>query len=385
MSSNDVDLEKKITHETTGRLIISEEIYSSLIYDWPHIVSATQSVSSSEPSLLKPRPFEVKPDRDALPEKTGTKVTRWLRCEHAILFLYDRTLKLTNISLKSTFSPRTAKYSRSSSPRIWRLLWDLLSRRRGRQKLQTLQMRPLPTSWPPSSSDKRTSLTCCTKLRSAFLTSLPLSIRRRLAKVFHYGGAHSGSGTSAVAWFILYVVLATKDYVDKPTIDNRNNLILSYVIITMFSLILASAYPRFRILFHDYFEAGHRYAGWITLITFWVHNGLVSLYNAREEGIPTGLYFAKSPNFWFFCVSTSCTLLSWSRLRRYDAFPGSSFRPCNPSALQVQGNAALLRPQNLDQALLEWHAFATIPDEDENGKINGFSVVVSNAGDWTRR
>ena len=89
MSSNDVDLEKKITHETTGRRVRSEEIYSSLIYHWPwQIVSATQSVSSSEPSLLKPRPFELKPDRDALPEKTGTKVTRWLRCEHEIIFPY---------------------------------------------------------------------------------------------------------------------------------------------------------------------------------------------------------------------------------------------------------------------------------------------------------
>ena len=35
--------------------------------------------------------------------------------------------------------------------------------------------------------------------------------------------------------------------------------------------------------------------------------------------------------------------------------------------------------------LFEWHAFATIPDTDENGKINGFSVVVSNAGDWTNQ
>ena len=215
--------------------------------------------------------------------------------------------------------------------------------------------------------------------------SVPLSIRRRLAKVFHYGGAHSGSGSSAVAWFILYVVLATKDYVDKPTIDNRNNLILSYVIITMFSLILASAYPRFRVLFHDYFEAGHRYAGWITLITFWIHNGLVSLYNAREEGIPTGLYFAKSPNLWFFCVSTSCTLLSWSRLRSYDVLA----EILSDHAIRLHFKYRAMQPfyglKISTKPLLEWHAFATIPDEDENGKINGFSVVVSNAGDWTRQ
>jgi NAD(P)H-flavin reductase len=34
-----------------------------------------------------------------------------------------------------------------------------------------------------------------------------------------------------------------------------------------------------------------------------------------------------------------------------------------------------------DRPLFEWHAFATIPDDD--GK--GFSVIVSNAGDWTKR
>ncbi len=38
-----------------------------------------------------------------------------------------------------------------------------------------------------------------------------------------------------------------------------------------------------------------------------------------------------------------------------------------------------------DSPLTEWHAFATIPDTDDAGSINGFSVVVSNAGDWTRR
>ncbi|KAK1235193.1 hypothetical protein PQX77_001588 [Marasmius sp. AFHP31] len=34
--------------------------------------------------------------------------------------------------------------------------------------------------------------------------------------------------------------------------------------------------------------------------------------------------------------------------------------------------------------LVEWHAFATIPDEDEHGKPDGFSLLVSNAGDWTK-
>ncbi|EEB99599.1 hypothetical protein MPER_00691, partial [Moniliophthora perniciosa FA553] len=36
-----------------------------------------------------------------------------------------------------------------------------------------------------------------------------------------------------------------------------------------------------------------------------------------------------------------------------------------------------------NKPLVEWHAFATIPEEDANGKPDGFSVIVSNAGDWT--
>jgi len=38
--------------------------------------------------------------------------------------------------------------------------------------------------------------------------------------------------------------------------------------------------------------------------------------------------------------------------------------------------------QTLQPALT---VISQIPDHDENKKINGFSVVVSNAGDWTKR
>lgn len=215
--------------------------------------------------------------------------------------------------------------------------------------------------------------------------SLPLSVRRRLAKVFHYGGGHSGSGVAAVTWFIFYTVLITREYVQKPTGDARANLITSYILCTMFVLIISAAHPRFRVLFHDYFEAGHRFAGWTALVTFWIHNGFAARMLAHEQGISTGLYFVKSPNFWFFCVSTSCTFLSWSRLRYHKVYPEVlsdhavrlhfKYRPMNPFyGIKIS-----------EKPLLEWHAFATIPDADENGKINGFSVVVSNAGDWTNK
>jgi len=215
--------------------------------------------------------------------------------------------------------------------------------------------------------------------------SFPLSVRRRLAKVFHYGGAHSGAGTAAVVWFILYTAVVTKDFVqDRHNHMNIANITMSYIILAMFLTILAAAWPRFRVVQHDYFESMHRYAGWITLITFWVHNGIIARYMAMDAGISVGHQLAISPNFWFFIVSTSCTIISWSRLRHHKVYAEVlsdhatrlhfKYRPMQP----FYGLKVSSRP------LLEWHAFATIPDEDENGKINGFSIVVSNAGDWTR-
>jgi len=151
--------------------------------------------------------------------------------------------------------------------------------------------------------------------------SLPLFIQRRLAKVFHYGGVHSATGTAAVVWFLLYTALATKDWFNNRDSSKLPDLILCYIIVLMFCTILAAAHPSFRRLFHDYFEAGHRFASWTTLIIFWVHNGLAARSTAKVEDIPVGEYLIRSPNFWFFIISTSCTLLSWCRLRRRDVYP----------------------------------------------------------------
>ena len=214
--------------------------------------------------------------------------------------------------------------------------------------------------------------------------SLPVSIRRRLAKVFHYGGAHSGSGTAAVVWVILYTAVSTRDFIHAPNKDALVTMVMSYILVMMLIFILGAAHPRFRVMFHDYFEVAHRFSGWTALIVFWAHIGLAARYSAKQKGISIGLYVVRSPNFWFFCVLTSCILLSWSRLRRYKVYPEIlsnhairlhfKYRPMRP----FYGLKLSTRP------LFEWHAFATIPDEDENGKIIGFSIVVSNAGDWTK-
>ncbi|KAJ7827618.1 hypothetical protein B0H14DRAFT_2813841 [Mycena olivaceomarginata] len=188
--------------------------------------------------------------------------------------------------------------------------------------------------------------------------SAPLWLRRRLAKVFHYGGAHSGAGVAAVVWYIMYTAETTRDYIADPNRWALANLATSYILVTMFIFILAAAHPVLRRRYHDYFEAVHRYSGWVALATFWMHSIFsANQYRVFESGPPSlGRYLISTPNFWTLCISTSCSILSWGRLRKHDVYP---------------------------EPVLEWHAFATIPDDDGSGP-KGFSVVVSAAGDWTR-
>jgi hypothetical protein len=99
--------------------------------------------------------------------------------------------------------------------------------------------------------------------------SAPLWIRSRLAKVFHYGGAHSGAGVASVVWFILYTATTTKDHIRDPTKWSLANVITCYILVLMFCFILAGAHPTFRRKYHDHFEVVHRYSGWVALCTFW--------------------------------------------------------------------------------------------------------------------
>ncbi|ORY55706.1 uncharacterized protein BCR38DRAFT_506002 [Pseudomassariella vexata] len=216
--------------------------------------------------------------------------------------------------------------------------------------------------------------------------SWPLSIRKRLAKVFHYGGCHSGAGTAAVVWYLLYTVLATKEYVADRQKDTLVNMITSWILVFMFLVILTSAHPDIRRKFHDHFEAFHRFSGWTALVTFWIHNIFSGRITARQWESTLGYVLVRSPNFWFICITTFCNLASWSRLRHRVVYPEKLSDHATRLHFKYRGMAPFYGLKLSDKPMTEWHAFATIPDIDpESGKINGFSVVVSNAGDWTKK
>ena len=216
--------------------------------------------------------------------------------------------------------------------------------------------------------------------------STPLWIRKRLAKVFHYGGCHSGAGTSAAVWYWLYTALVIKEYIRQSRIDVLVNLVMSLVLVLMLVVILGSAYPSLRRRYHDHFEAFHRFAGWIALFSFWGHNCMAAVVVATDLRKSVSYVLVRSPNFWFICISTSCTILSWSRLRRREVYP----ERLSSHATRLYFKYTKMQPfygvKLSDNPVSEWHAFATIPDVDaETGEINGFSVLVSNAGDWTEK
>ncbi|KAI9758082.1 MAG: hypothetical protein M4579_003213 [Chaenotheca gracillima] len=211
--------------------------------------------------------------------------------------------------------------------------------------------------------------------------SAPLVVRRALTKVFHYGGVHSGCGVAATVWYLLFVAIGTKDFVQHPSPGTVANLITSYILITMLLGILLGAHPRFRSMFHDHFEVTHRFAGWTALVVFWVHTFLAAEETRKAASESLGLSLVKSPGFWFLVVSTICILGSWTPTKQREVIP----ERLSDHAIRLRFNYRRMKPfcgvRVSDSPLTEWHAFATIPDND----AKGYSIVVSNAGDWTNR
>lgn len=327
-----------------------------------------------------PKAIELAPDRSLLPKKLGNRFTRYFKCTSTTLAQGHKSL---------IQSPSVGFFT------TYRSLFSLIFI----TNLVTLIGLSIKNNGLPSQNDVGTAssvnltiallfrqedfINLCYEIICSTPHSFPLSIRRRLAKLFHYGGIHSGAGTASCLWFFLYLGLITRDWIQNRSNSNFVNFVLCYVVALMFITILVVAHPRFRRLLHDYFEAGHRFSGWISLITFWIYMGLAGHENATAEGIPLGTYFAQSPNFWCFIISTSVVLLSWSRLRPREVYPEF----LSDRVIRLHFKHKNIRPfyghRFSTSPLFEWHGFATIPDRDEHGKPQGFSIIVSKAGDWT--
>jgi hypothetical protein len=208
------------------------------------------------------------------------------------------------------------------------------------------------------------------RLATSAPTGWPLRIRWTLAKVYHFGGIHVGGAVAGTLWFLAFVaVLSYRGFHGGGPVAL---LVVSYALVALLAVIVATAVPSFRARFHDRFERVHRFGGWAALALFWAHT--VLLVDAQGGSVPT------APSVWALGVITLSVALPWLRLRKV---PITVDRPSAHVALVgfnhgetpfAGSSTAISR-----RPLLEWHSFANVPTPGEPG----FRLTISRAGDWT--
>jgi hypothetical protein len=212
--------------------------------------------------------------------------------------------------------------------------------------------------------------------------STPLRIRRSIAKIYEYGGLHSGAAVCSVLWFSLLSAILTWEFI---TIRIADPLIMmcTFTVIAILWAMLITAYPQVRSWRHNTFENVHRFGGWIVLGLFWPELYLFTRALGHQAGPASpGAVLTKLPAFWLLMASCFNVALPWMRLRRLRIRPerlGVGVHAIRLHLSEKVYNCVVYRIA--DSPLTEWHAFACIPEPDGNGG----SLIVSNAGDWTRR
>ena len=219
-------------------------------------------------------------------------------------------------------------------------------------------------------------------------TSVSLAVRRRLAKVYEFGGVHSGSGVACALWALLFLVQTTRGFLQGEPISIAV-VVVMYCLVSLLTAIIVAAHPAIRRRHHNYFEAVHRICGWAALLLYWA----LAMLLTRDLSSTTGAWFAKalftSPIIYFLIGSTVLTLLPWLRLRLVDA----TVTPLSSHATRIYFPSPYVGPAQgiriSTSPLFEWHSFASIPcrsfaNRSEIAKASSYSILVSSAGDWTK-
>lgn len=210
--------------------------------------------------------------------------------------------------------------------------------------------------------------------------SWPLRIRCWAANIYHLGGVHSGAAIAATIWFGVYNVPIIRAWKAQQQCSLAN-LVIAAILDSLLVSIVVSSHPYLRSKMHNLWEVVHRFAGWTAVALFWAQ----TLLNTEVQRHITGKSFSQqlgnSPIFWCLFVTTFSLILPWVRLKKVPV----RAEPLSAHAVRLHfayTNVPLCAaPRLSDSPLKEWHAFAAIPEPDGVG----FSVLVSNAGDWTKK
>ena len=209
----------------------------------------------------------------------------------------------------------------------------------------------------------------------------PLRLRRFCAKIYTYGGLHSGCALSATFWFIASTVLIGRDSFMQPHGTPATGAVAIIITLLLLSM-TCTAHPGFRAKYHDWFEGVHRFCGWTAVALFWTETMLLTHVETQRTQTRFSLNLRRSPSFWCLISITICIVLPWLRVRKLTVRPERLSD--HAIRLHFEGQKAIFGQgfRLADSPLIENHAFAAIADP--NGS-KSFSVIVSNAGDWTKR
>ncbi|WP_128428282.1 hypothetical protein [Streptomyces cyaneus] len=193
------------------------------------------------------------------------------------------------------------------------------------------------------------------KLATWAPTTWPLKVRWTLGKVYHFGGLHVGGALAGTAWFLALALCTT----------NRPLMVVSWTLLALLALIVATALPPFRSRHHDHFEKIHRFGGWTALILFWAHTLLSS-----SGPVPLMV----------LALVTFSVALPWLRLSKVDVrlerpSPHVVLARFDHGETPFAGSSTAISRSPLK----EWHSFANVPAPGEPG----FRLTISRAGDWT--
>lgn len=206
--------------------------------------------------------------------------------------------------------------------------------------------------------------------------SAPLRLRHLACKIFHLGGVHSGTGVASLVWYLGFIALYTQQY--KPSPISTTVMVLGYVVLAVIMLIIAVATPKFRMMYHDYFELTHRFSTWTLLALFWA----LLLTLGSQEKPSMGAFLIQQPAFWAIIIVTVAIIQPWAMLRKVVVTP----EHLSKHAIRLHfSHTSIMFGQGISiskHPLRDWHSFATITDRFDSPDTK-FSCLVSKAGDWT--
>jgi hypothetical protein len=211
--------------------------------------------------------------------------------------------------------------------------------------------------------------------RTAWLVpwSAPLVIRNMAARVYCYGGLHSGAAVAGTLWWLGFTAVTTWDFVREASA--LGVAILAWTTLLLLCTIVVLAYPGLRARHHNTFELTHRLLGWLSVALFWVQILLLNTHISTPTR-PLGTLLLHDPTFYALTLISLLLIYPWLRIGRHTFTPTllSPHALCLSSPHSIRAFSCLSISTS---PLREWHPFATFPSG------TGASMVVSRAGDWT--